>query len=265
MTSDDFKKALKTNPNNIYILVSIDSEMVDLYVERFKNAIGASIVSHGQIRHCGKLFKHKTLNVLYMPKLDESIFERKEYIFIYTESIDKRTAVYKNYKDYIIELNNNYIDYIMKNSDMNEEQAKHLAKVNNNDLGRIKNCLAIYKDSNSCYNRFTDYSSDIYAWVDCFIKKKPLPRITESPISVMALLSTNLQNLLRVKNKDTKGMNPYIVRVNSELVNYMTKEEIIQIIGDCFFLDCQIKKGLLDINHALEYLKVRRYSYGTTN
>ena len=265
MTGNEFKKAIQNNPNNIYILVSIDSEMVDLYTNRFKAAIGADIVNHGSIRPYGKLFKKKTLNVLYLQKIDESLFERNEYILIYTESIDKRTALYKKYKDFIIELKNNYVDYIVNNSNMTEEQAKHLAKINNNDLGRIKNCLSIYKDSDLCYNIFTDYSNDIYAWVDCFIKRQPLPRVTESPISVMALLTTNCQNLLRIKNKDTSGMNPYIISAISGLLDYITTEELIQIIGDCFYLDCQIKKGLIDIEYVLDYLKVRRYSNGASN
>jgi len=265
MTGNDFKKALLNNPNNVYILISIDSEMIDLYVDRFKKAINADLVSYGQIKPYGKLFKKKTLNVLYMPKLDESIFERNEYILVYTDSIDKRSSIYKKYQNFIIELNNNYVDYVMKNSNMNENQAKQFVKANKNDLGRIKNGLAIYNDSDSCYNRFTDYNSDIYEWIDCFIKKKPLPNIDESPISVMALLTTNCQNLLKVKTKDTEGMNPYVIKAISDLVNYMTNEELIQLINDCFYLDCQIKKGLIDVDYVLDYLKVRRYNYGVTN
>lgn len=265
MTSEEFKKAIQTSPKNIYILVSIDSAMVDLYVDRFKNAIKADQISHGQIRPYGKLFKKKTLNVLYMPKIDENIFDRKEYIFIYTDSIDKRSSIYKQHKDQIIELANDYVGYVVNHSDMTEEQAKEFVKMNNNDFGRIKNALAIYKESDSCYNRFTDYSSDLYKWIDCFIKKQPLPRINESSISVMALLSTNCQNLYKVKNKDTAGMNPYIVHAISGLAGYLSNEELIQLIGDCFYLDSQIKKGLIDAAYALEYLKVRRYSYGTSN
>lgn len=265
MTGNDFKNVLLSNPKNIYILVSIDSEMVDLYAKRFKEVIGAELVSYGKIKPYGKLFKQKTLNVLYMPKIEESIFSRKEYIFIYTESIDKRSTIYKKYKDHIIELKNDYTSYIANHSDMNEEQAKQFAKANNNDLGRIKNGLTIYNDSDFSYNRFTDYSSDIYFWIECFLKKKKLPKLNESPISVLALLSTNCQNLLKIKTKDTYGMNPYIVHAMSDLVDYLTEEELIQLIGDCFYLDSQIKKGLLDASYALDYVKVRRYSYGTSD
>lgn len=259
MTSNEFKKALK-NPKNIYVLVSTDSEMIDLYVHRFKDAINADGISYGKIKAYGKLFKKKILNVMYMPKLEANIFDRKEYIFIYTDSIDKRSSIYKQHKDQIIELKNDYIQYIIDNSNLTEIDAKQFAKAHNNDLGAIKNSLTIYKDSDFCYNRFTDYSSDIYLWVENFIKKEPLPKITnESPISVMALLSTNCQNILRIKNNDIDGMNPYIVKCMHDLKSYRTNEELCSIISDCFYLDCQIKKGLIDINDTISYLIIKDY------
>lgn len=264
MNKNEFKEAMK-NPKNVYCLVSTDSEMIDLYAERFKEAIHADLVSHGQIKPYGKLFKKKTLNILYMPKVDESLFERKEFIFVYTDAIDKRTAAYKKYKDQIIELDNDYLPYIMKNSNLTEDQARRFIKANNNDFGLIKNALKVYNDSDMSYNRFTDYSNDIYGWVDAFFRRQKLPKTTESAISIMALLSTNSQNILRIKQKDTDGMNPYIITVNSQLAKDLSVEELVQIINDCFYLDCQIKKGLIDSDDAINYLKVRRYSNAITN
>ena len=264
MTGDEFKKAM-SNPKNVYCLVSIDSEMIDLYVNRFKNAIKADLVSYGQIKPYGKLFRKKTLSVLYMPKLDENIFNRHEFVFVYTDSIDKRSAVYKKYKDQIIELQNNYVPYVMKNSNLTEAQAKQFVKANNNDLGLIKNGLAVYNASGCSYNRFTDYSSDIYLWIDRFLKKEKLPKVNESAISIMALLSTNCQNLLKVKQNKTDGMNPYIVKCVKQLSPFISEQEVVQLINDCFYLDCQIKKGLLDPDYAIEYLKVRRYNNAVTN
>ena len=263
MNGKEFKLAM-SNPKNIYCLVSIDSAMIDLYVDRFKSAIKADNIVYGEIKPYGKLFKKKTLNVLYMPSIDEKLFERKEFIFVYTDSIDKRTSLYKKYKDQIIELNNNYTDFIMKNSDMTEDQAKEFARIHNNNLGLIRNNLTIYNDSNKEYNRFIDYSGESTVWVDAFLRKKPLPNYIESPISIMALLSVNCQNILKVKQKNTIGMNPYIIQCVSPLAEINTEEELIQIINDCFYLDCQIKKGLFDVNNALKYLKVRRY-YATSN
>lgn len=256
MNGKDFKK-LKTY-KNVYCLVSTDSAMIDLYVERFKNGIKADQINFGYIKPYGKLFKKKTLNVLYMPSINIEIFKRPEYIFIYTDSIDKRSVVYKQFKDQIIELNNDYTEFIMNHSSMTEEQAKHFAKINNNDLGRIKSGLTIYNDSEMCYNRYTDFSSDIYGWIDAYIKKSKLPNIKESPISVMALLSNTCSNLLKVKNNDISEMNPYIKMCMQKLNPYITKEELISIIGDCFYLDCQIKKGLIDVNYVIDYLILRR-------
>lgn len=264
MNGKDFKSAMK-NPKNIYILVSTDAAMIDLYANRFKEAIGADTLSYGVIHPYGRLFKQKTLSILYMAKIDESIFDRKEYIFIYTDAIDKRSSVYKKHSDQIIELKNDYTSYIMSHTNMTEEEAKQLIKYCNNDLGIIKSAITVYNASDSCYNNFIDYSNDIYGWVDAFFKKAPLPRCTESPISIMALLSTNCSNLLNVIDHKTNGMNPYIVSCCKNLLPYVTKAEVVQIIGDCFYLDSQIKKGLIDIDYVLDYLIVRRYGDATTN
>ena len=228
MNKEEFKKAMK-NPKNVYCLVSTDSAMVDLYSKRFKEAIGAELVSHGKIKPYGKLFKKKTLNVLYMPKVDD------------------------------------YTKYIIEHTGMAEEEAKYLIKISNNDFGLILSAIDAYNESDKDTAQLTDYSSDIYGWVDAYIKKEPLPRCIESPISIMALLSTNCTNLLRVKQKNNAGMNPYIVTCMLKLSPYISEEELVKIIGDCFYLDCQIKKGLIDIDDTINYLILRRYGHGFTN
>lgn len=259
MNGKDFKKEIATNPKNVYCLVSVDSAIVDLYVDRLKTAIGADFVSYGDIKSFGKLFNKKCLSVLYMPKINESIFECNTNLLVYTDKIDKRQAVYKQHKDNFIELKNNYIDFIMNHSDLSESEAKQFSKACNNDLGIIKNSLTIYNLSDLSYNRFTDYSNDVFLWVENFIKKQKLPKINESPIGVMALLSTNCTNLLRIKHNDTKGLNPFVVKCLYELRSYRSEEELTKIIGDCFYLDCQIKKGLFNIEHALKYLILKDY------
>ena len=256
MNKDEFKTAM-AHPKNIYCLVSSDAEMIDLYISRFKEAIKADQVIYGSIQVTGKLFKKKTLCVLYEPKLDESIFDRKEYIFIHTDSIDKRTALFKKHKDQIIILENDYTKWLMQHSDMDEAKAKRFIKRCNNDLGIIKSELTIY---NECGHMYNDYSSDLYLWVDNFLKKKPLPRVEESEISMMALLSNNWQDLLKVKQHKTDGMNPYRVMCMNEIKPYRTEEELINIIKDCFFYDCQVKKGLIDPKYTIAIIKEKYYA-----
>ena len=262
MNGNDFKKDL-ANPKHVYCLISTDSAIIDLYVDRFKKAIKADNVSYGKIKSSGKLFKQTTLNVIYIDKLDETIFNIHEYIFIYTDSIDKRSKIYKNYKSQIIELSNNYIDYIMKHSNLSETEAIKFSTACNNDLGIIKNSLTIYKESDFCYNRFSDRSNNIYDWVDAYLCKTKLHKLNESPISVMALLSTMCNNILKIKNNEP--INTYIKQCLYKAVKCNTEQEIISIINDCFYLDCQIKKGLINVDYVLQYLIVRRYNNDTSN
>lgn len=261
MTCEDFKKELNTNPKNVYCLVSTDSEMIDLYIDRFKKAINAGFVTYGEIKSksFGKLLRKNSLNVIYMPKLDETVFIRPEYIFIHTDKIDKRTSTYKKYKNQIIELDNDYTNYVKKHTNFTDEQTKNFVRKCNNDLGIIKHNLELLELSELTYNDFIDYSNDIYLWVDNFIMKKELPNIEESPISIMALLSTNCQNLLKVKQNNTQGLNPYIVKNIQYMTKYRTEEELSSIISTCFLLDTKIKQGLIDINTVLNYLIKKEY------
>lgn len=256
MNKDEFKEAM-AHPKNVYCLVSSDAEMIDLYISRFKDAIKADQVIYGSIQVTGKLFKRKSLCVVYEPKLTEDLFERREYIFIHTDSIDKRTSVYKKYKNQIIILENDYTKWIMQHSNMTEEQAKVLCKKCNNNLGIIKSELEIY---NACGQYYNDYSSDIYLWVDNFLKKKPLPQVLESEISMMALLSNNCQDLIKVKKNETLGMNPYRVMCMNEIKPYRTIEELEAIIKDCFFYDCQVKRGLIDPKYTITIIKEKYYA-----
>ena len=96
-------------------------------------------------------------------------------------------------------------------------------------------------------------------WVDCFIKKEPLPIISDSPISILALLSTNCQNILKVKRNNTKDLNPYAIKHIKLLTKYRTEKELANIISMCFYLDSQLKKGLLNVDDILDYLIISTY------
>lgn len=255
MNAEEFKVEMQ-NPKNVYVLVSSDSRMIDIYKKRFMMAIQADNISYGKIMPYGKLFKKKTLNVLYLDKIDENIFNRTEYIFIHTDKVDKRSAVYKKYADRYIELNNNFTDFIIKHSDLTKEQAEQFAIGCHNDLGIIENTLTMYNMSNASYKDFIEYLGDIYIWVDAFIKKEPLPIISESPISILALVSTNCYNLLKVKQNDTKDLNPYVIKHMKPLIKYRTEKELANIVSTCFYLDSQLKKGLININDLIGYLLV---------
>lgn len=256
MTGEEFKKEISTAPKNIYCLVSSDAGIIDLYVKRFKDAIQADSVVYGQIQATGKLLKKKTLCVLYEPKLNEELFNYTSYILVHTDSIDKRSALYKKYKDRFIEVSNDYTSFIMSHTNLNEQGAKTFAKYCNNDLGIIKNSIEIYNAG----GKIANYSSDIYQWVENFLMRKKLPQVTESPISVLGLLSVNCQNLMNIKLGKTAGMNPYIVSCMDKFKSYRTVEDLASIISDCFYLDCQVKKGLMDVNDILKYLVAKERS-----
>ena len=248
MTGDEFKKEIKSSPKNVYCLVSSDGAIIDLYLKRFKEAGHANRVVFGEIAPSMNLLKQITVSVLYQPKLDESVFERSEYIFIHTDSVDKRTKTYQTYKDHFIEVTNDYVPFVMDYG-LSREEATEFVKKCGNDLGIIKNSLPVYLAGGQIH----DYSNDVYLWVNNFISRKELPEITESPIGVLALLTSTCQNILRIKANDVDGMNPYLVKKTKELIPYRTDEELQKIISTCFWLDCKVKRGEVDIEYILDY------------
>ena len=90
--------------------------------------------------------------------------------------------------------------------------------------------------------------------------KKPLPNTNESEISIMALLSNNCQDLLKVKQNNTIGMNPYRIVFMNKMKDFRSEEELINMIKDCFFLDCQVKKGLIEPKYTIALLKEKYYA-----
>ena len=227
MNTIEFKEALKS-PKKVYCLVSSDSAIIDLCIARFKQAINANRVVYGDIYKSNKLLKQTNLSVLYMSKVDEEIFETDEYIFIHTDSIDKRTSLYKKYKNQIIE-------------------PELFVKYCNHDMGIINNTISLLNIDRDY--EVTDYSNDTILWVHNFIANKELPVIRESPFAVMALLSTNCQALL-----DIDSANPYLVNKIRPLIGCRTDNELCSIINDCFLFDLQIKSGMLSLDRALNCL-----------
>lgn len=259
MNKEEFKKQLSSNPKNVYCIVSTDAAIIDLYINRFKQAIGAGKVVYGSLQNSGLLLKKKNLYVIYQPKLDEAIFNSGCYVFVHTDSIDKRTSVFKKHKDQILIVENDFTDYVMSKSNMNESEAKLFIRKCNNDLGIINSELIIY---NECGKSYSDYSSDPFLWADKFMKKQQLPRVEESEIGLMAILSTNCQDLLKILRDQTSGMNPYRLKCMLEMKDYRNEQELIDMTKDIFFYDCQIKRGLIEPYYALELLKGK---YHVTN
>ena len=245
MNTIEFKEALKS-PKKVYCLVSSDSAIIDLCIARFKQAINANRVVYGDIYKSNKLLKQTNLSVLYMSKVDEEIFETDEYIFIHTDSIDKRTSLYKKYKNQIIEPDAN-ADLVKYATNKGVKNAELFVKYCNHDMGIINNTISLLNIDRDY--EVTDYSNDTILWVHNFIANKELPVIRESPFAVMALLSTNCQALL-----DIDSANPYLVNKIRPLIGCRTDDELCSIINDCFLFDLQIKSGMLSLDRALNCL-----------
>lgn len=251
MTGQEFQQEIKTSPKHVYCLISTDGAIIDLYIRRFAKAIGADKVVYGEIAMSNNLLNQKVLSILHKPQIDESLFDCQEYVFIHVDKADKKTNAYKKHLDQIIEVQNDYVNFVMKQG-FSKPFAEDFVKKSNNDLGIIYQNLKIHNAG----GQIPDYSSDLYLWVENYLKNKPLPRIDEDPIGVLALLSYTCQSVLRVINFDTSGMSSYVVSKNKELAKFRTEHELEKIISACFYLDCQVKRGSIDINYVLSYIIV---------
>ena len=46
----------------------------------------------------------------------------------------------------------------------------------------------------------------------------------------------------------------------NKMKDFRSEEELINMIKDCFFLDCQVKKGLIEPKYTIALLKEKYYA-----
>lgn len=275
-----------------YVFVGEEKELIRRYIKRVdEKAITLDTLEQLMTRITSiGLFAEKSTFVLKdneeIQKADiERIVKRlkgNKLILVYSE-VDKRKKFFKDVADYITEFNkftdNQLIAYIQKQLPISSELAYIIAKVCDNDIGRIE--IEIHKLQHIGKDITIELLEDlltapaedrIFEMIDSVASKdkqrafdiySDLIQLGESPIKIISLLYTKFKQLFLVQNyyslPEQEIMNKTELKYGQvmftkKLVGAFSTGRLLSILKDIQKTEVAVKTGKEDINLATEML-----------
>lgn len=278
-----------------YVFVGEEKELIRRYIKRVdEKAITLDTLEQFMTRITNTgLFAEKSTFVLKdneeIQKVDiEKIVKRlrgNKLILVYSE-IDRRKKFFKDVADYIVEFNkftdNQLIAYIQKQLPISSELAYIIAKVCDNDIGRIE--IEIHKLQHVGKDITIELLEDlltapaedrIFEMIDSVASKNKqrafdiyndLIQLGESPIKIISLLYTKFKQLFLVQSYyslpeheivNKTGLKYGQVMFTKKLVGAFSTGRLLSILKDIQKTEVAVKTGKEDINLATEMLILR--------
>ena len=295
--------------DDYYIFTGPETAVMRIYLNQIAKVLGATVKSLENLEVLSQKLTNKTMlknaciytlrdskDFILDDKINAKITQNfasydMPVILLYT-SIDKRSKVYKNSQDHIVEFDylpeNVLIKYIQKEIDLSEVNCKKLIEVCESDYSRIMLEIdkilqyAKYDDDNSLDRIFTAllkngtiYSPPrdaVFMFVDAVLKNKPrlafelLEESYESGEATMILLS-NLYNsakqLLQVQSyqgdgkiTEATGLTPFQVKLASGRKHIYSNGDLIHLMQLTRNAEKGIKTGEIEEMMAVPYILV---------
>lgn len=292
----ELKKELdEGKKREFYVFVGEEKELIRRYIKRVdEKAITLDTLEQLMTRITSTgLFAEKSTFVLKdneeIQKVDiEKIVKRlrgNRLILVYSE-VDGRKKFFKDVADYITEFNkftdNQLIAYIQKQLPISSELAYIIAKVCDNDIGRIE--IEIHKLQHIGKDITIELLEDlltapaedrIFEMIDSVASKNKqraldiyndLIQLGESPIKIISLLYTKFKQLFLVQNYyslpeheivNKTGLKYGQVMFTKKLVGAFSTGRLLSILKDIQKTEVAVKTGKEDINLATEMLILR--------
>lgn len=287
------KKELdKGKKREFYVFTGEEQELIRRYIKRVdEKAITLDTLEQLMTRITSTgLFATKSTFVLKdneeIQKADiERIVKRlkgNKLILVYSE-IDRRKKFFKDVADYITEFNkftdNQLIAYIQKQLPIEPELAYIIAKVCDNDIGRIE--IEIHKLQHIEKDITIELLEDvltapvddrIFDMIDSVASKdkqrafdiySDLIQLGESPIKIISLLYMKFKQLFLVQNYyslpeqeiiNKTGLKYGQVLFTKKLVGAFSTGRLLSILKDIQKTEVAVKTGKEDVNLATEIL-----------
>lgn len=294
--------------DDYYIFTGPEIAVMRIYLNQIAKVLGATVKSLESLEVLSQKLTNKTMlknaciytlrdskDFIFDDKINAKITQNfasydMPVVFLYT-SIDKRSKVYKNSQDRIVEFDylpeSVLVKYIQKEIDLSEVNCKKLIEVCESDYNRIMleiDKILHYTDfTNSSVNSaFTEllkngtiYSPPrdaVFMFVDAVLKNKPrlafelLEESYESGEATMILLS-NLYNsakqLLQVQSyqgegkiTDATGLTPFQVKLASGRKHIHSNGDLIHLMRLTRDAEKGIKTGEIEEMMAVPYILV---------
>lgn len=294
--------------DDYYIFTGPEIAVMRIYLNQIAKVLGATVKSLESLEVLSQKLTNKAMlknaciytlrdskDFIFDDKINAKITQNfasydMPVILLYT-SIDKRSKVYKNSQDHIVEFDylpeSVLVKYIQKEIDLSEVNCKKLIEVCESDYNRIMleiDKILHYTDfTNSSVNSaFTEllkngtiYSPPrdaVFMFVDAVLKNKPrlafelLEESYESGEATMILLS-NLYNsakqLLQVQSyqgegkiTDATGLTPFQVKLASGRKHIHSNGDLIRLMRLTRNAEKGIKTGEIEESMAVPYVLV---------
>jgi DNA polymerase III delta subunit len=295
--------------DDYYIFTGPEIAVMRIYLNQIAKVLGATVKSLDSLEMLSQKLTNKTMlknaciytlrdskDFILDDKINAKITQNfasydMPVVLLYT-SIDKRSKVYKNSQDHIVEFDylpeSVLVKYIQKEIDLSESNCKKLIEVCESDYSRIMLEIdkilqyAKYEDNSSLDLIFTKllkngtiYSPPrdaVFMFVDAVLKNKPrlafelLEESYESGEATMILLS-NLYNsakqLLQVQSyqgdgkiTEATGLTPFQVKLASGRKHIYSNGDLIYLMRLTRDAEKGIKTGEIEETMAVPYILV---------
>lgn len=286
-----FDKYINDNFSKDYKIIRCDSILSkrnEFYTRSFLDMAG---------KKCYVVDNSKELDTL-IDKIDSMIdgsFQNRHVIVYKISDLDKRSKLYKRYKDLIVEPTISILD--LANSilecDVDKNILANLYKYCNDSIARcymellkakyLVDCGA-YTDSNLAVRDIVDsltsqesiggYTVDTFKLVDAIISKDIAAikdyiqniNTNEFDFGLITLLYNNYHNLAAVKeagvkaSPETTGLSPYLISIARNNCQKYSLEQLNNILIKLYNIDKYVKSGRIDSSYAYDLMLVRLLS-----
>lgn len=279
---------------NLLIFTGEEKEVQKQYLE----LIDKEYKQVDTIEQLPKLMQFKSLfqtNTTYVTKDPKAIKLTKEQVesltqknrlIILTDKVDKRSALYKTFRQHVVEFHKLTIDklvpYIRKRIEVDSQSAIAIAVYCNLNITQIE--LEIDKLKRLEQEVTIDLIKQvitppledaIFEMIDGIMQKDiqtaigiltDMLELKESPIKIISILYTKVRQVFMIQAMqhqsdkviaEKTGIGNYQVRMNRELLNYMSLEELAAHLKVIQKYEVYMKTGQVDPEVGIEYIIAR--------
>lgn len=222
-------------------------------------------------------------------KMQEKLKTFKDYLILVYDSIDKRSKLYKEFEDNIVNFDfmdeKTLLSLLSRKLPLSQDNLKWLMTACGYDYARCLlelQKLEIFKDEDPNLDElFAQFKKDgviheeigevIFQFVDAVTRRKKqsawklyelLKLKGEVGVKVIALLYSNFKALLSVQfcnnpTVENTGLTPYQITINKSKRNIYTDDELLKIVNLLRTLDFNIKNGIMEDSITIDYLLVK--------
>ena len=222
-------------------------------------------------------------------KMQEKLKTFKDYLILVYDSIDKRSKLYKEFEDNIVNFDfmdeKTLLTLLSRKISLSQDNLKWLMTACGYNYARCLlelQKLEIFKDSNYDLNElFAQFKKDgviheeigevIFQFVDAVTRRKKqsawklyelLKLKGDVGVKVIALLYSNFRALLSVQfcnnpTVENTDLTPYQININKSKRNIYTDDELLNVVNLLRALDYNIKNGIIEDSITIDYLLVK--------